>query len=75
MLVWDVEELFSALFPDQTQSVTILVVSAIMAVRLLEKKKTSGTLPTELLTTDENDGNHQIMTEVEPSLEASGYRT
>ena len=36
MLVWDVEELFSTGMPDQTQPVSILVVSAMTAVRLLE---------------------------------------
>ena len=36
MLVWDVEELFSTGMPDQTQPVSILVVSVMTAVRWLE---------------------------------------
>ena len=37
-----------------------------------QKKKAIGALPTEFPTIDEDDGMHQIMTEVEPLLEASG---
>ena len=39
------------------------------------KKKESGALPTEFPTIDEKDDIHRIMTEVEPLLGASGYRT
>ena len=40
-----------------------------------QKKKASGALPTEFPTMDETDDVHRIMTEVEPLLGASGYRT
>ena len=36
MLVWDVEELYSTGLPDQNQQVSIVVVSAMLAVRWLE---------------------------------------
>ena len=36
VLLWDVEELFSAGLPDQNQPVSIVVVSALLAVRWLE---------------------------------------
>ena len=36
VLVWDVEELFSMGLPDQTQNVTIMLVSAMLALRWLE---------------------------------------
>ena len=36
VLVWDVEELYSMELPDQNQPVSILVVSAMLAVRWLE---------------------------------------
>ena len=36
MLVWDVEELYSTGLPDQNQHVSIVVVSAMLAVRWLE---------------------------------------
>ena len=36
MLVWDVEELYSTALPDQNQQVSIVVVSAMLAVRWLE---------------------------------------
>ena len=36
MLVWDVEELYSTELPDQNQQVSIVVVSAMLAVRWLE---------------------------------------
>ena len=36
LLVWDVEELYSTGLPDQNQQVSIVVVSAMLAVRLLE---------------------------------------
>ena len=36
VLVWDAEELFSMGLPDQAQNVTIMVVSAMLAVRWLE---------------------------------------
>ena len=39
MLVWDVEELFSTGMLDQTQPVSILVVSVMTAVRWLEANK------------------------------------
>ena len=39
------------------------------------KKKASGALPTEFPTMDEKDNVHRYMTEVEPLLRASGYRT
>ena len=39
------------------------------------KKKASGALPAEFSTVDEKDGTSQIMTKVEPLLEASDYRT
>ena len=38
MLVWDVEELFSTALPDQTQHVSILVVSAMITMRWFEAK-------------------------------------
>ena len=41
----------------------------------LQKKKANRALPTEFPGIEEKDGLHQIMTEVEPLLEASGYRT
>ena len=40
-----------------------------------QKKKSSGVLPSEFPTIDENDDVHRIMTEVEPLLGVSGYRT
>ena len=40
-----------------------------------QKKKASGVLPTEFTTIDEKDDVHRIMTEVEPLLGTSGYRT
>ena len=40
-----------------------------------QRKKASGVLPTELPTIGEKDDVHWIMTEVEPLLGASGYRT
>ena len=40
-----------------------------------QKKKASGALPTDFPTMDEKDDVHRIMTEVEPLLGASGYRT
>ena len=40
-----------------------------------QKKKASGVLPTEFPTLDDKDDVHRIMTEVEPLLGASGYRT
>ena len=40
-----------------------------------QKKKASGALPNEFPTMDEKDDVHRIMTEVEPLLGASGYRT
>ena len=36
MLVWDLEELYSTGLPDQNQQVSIVVVSAMLAVRWLE---------------------------------------
>ena len=36
LLVWDVEELYSTGLPDQNQQVSIVVVSAMLAVRWLE---------------------------------------
>ena len=39
------------------------------------EKKASGVLPTEFPTIDEKDDLHRIITEVEPLLGASGYRT
>ena len=36
VLVWDAEKLYSMGLPDQTQNVTILLVSAMLEVRLLE---------------------------------------
>ena len=39
------------------------------------QKKASGVLPTEFTTIDEKDDVHRIMTEVEPFLGTSGYRT
>ena len=36
VLVWDAEKMFAVVLPDQTQNVTILVVSAMLAVRWLE---------------------------------------
>ena len=44
-------------------------------VREFQKKKNSGALPTVFPTIDEKDGMHQIMTEMEPLLDASGHRT
>ena len=41
----------------------------------LQKKIASGALPTEFSTIEEKDDVHRIMTELEPLLEASGYRT
>ena len=40
-----------------------------------QKKKASGALLTEFPTMDEKEDLHRIMMEVEPLLEASGYRT
>ena len=40
-----------------------------------QKKKASGALPTDFPTMDEKDDVDRIMTEVEPLLGASGYRT
>ena len=40
-----------------------------------QKKKANRALPTEFPTMDEKGGIHQIMTQGEPLLEASGYRT
>ena len=40
-----------------------------------QKNKASGVLPTECPTIDEKEDVHRIMTEVEPLLGASGYRT
>ena len=40
-----------------------------------QRKKVNGALPTEFPNIDEKDGMHQIMTEVEPLQESSGYRT
>ena len=40
-----------------------------------QKKKASGALPTEFPIMDEKNDVHRIMTEVEPLLGASGYRT
>ena len=36
VLVWDVEELYSTVLPDQNQQVSIVVVSAMLAVSWLE---------------------------------------
>ena len=36
ILIWDVEELYSTGLPDQNQPVSIVVVSAMLAVRWLE---------------------------------------
>ena len=36
MLVWNVEDLYSTLFPDQNQPVSIVAVSDMLAVRWLE---------------------------------------
>ena len=36
VLVWDVEELYSTGLPDQNQQVSVMVVCAMLAVRLLE---------------------------------------
>ena len=41
----------------------------------IQRKKASGVLATEFPTIDEKDDVHRIMTEVEPLLGASGYRT
>ena len=40
-----------------------------------QKKKASGALPTDLPTMDEKNDVHRVITEVEPLLGASGYRT
>ena len=40
-----------------------------------QKKEASGTLPPDFSTIDEKDATHQIMTEVEPLLEAPEFRT
>ena len=40
-----------------------------------QKKKAIGALAAKLSTIDEKDGTSQTMTEVEPLLEASDYRT
>ena len=43
VLVWDVEELYSTGLPDQNQQVSIVVASAMLAVRSLESNAgTSG---------------------------------
>ena len=44
-------------------------------VSVFQKKKARGVLTTEFPTIDEKDDVHRIMTEVEPLLGASGYRT
>ena len=44
-------------------------------VNEFQRKKASGVLPTEFPTFDEKDDVHRIMTEREPLLGASGYRT
>ena len=50
ILVWDVQELFSTVLPEQTQLVSILVVSVMIALRWLEAnartKKQETTIPT-----------------------------
>ena len=42
MLVWDVEELYSTVLPDQSQQVSIVVVSAMLAVSWLEANADTG---------------------------------
>ena len=44
--LWDMEELFSTKLPDQNQPVSILVVSAMIAVRWLEATWLEATIPT-----------------------------
>ena len=53
MLVWDVEELYSTGLPDQNQQVSIVVVSAILAVRWLEANADTSEQETAVLTPEQ----------------------
>ena len=57
MLVWDVEELYSTGLPDQNQQLSIVVVSAMLAVRWLEANADTSEQETAVPTPDHLSNN------------------
>ena len=60
MLVWDVEELYSTGLPDQNQQVSIVVVSAMLAVRWLEANADTSEQETAMPTPEQRKDEPQI---------------